>query len=239
MDAIKAVRQHQRGRRVTEPQTRRSRPDAGRTDLGAVSDSGPTLRGPWHSSDLYSEMDRACTSVGQRHIDAMIALGITSNAIAQLGRRQPPFGVGQISEIGGGHFEFFPGGQSRVIMPVMEDGEIIDLIAWQTCTPGKWLWRKGLGNYLGGDLIARSQWTDHHALILVATPLDWLCAAGEAVCILNLKAPSAELERIRFVDEIVVTDAALGRQIAKVMAAPRPIPRITTLKPQTINGGMS
>jgi hypothetical protein len=207
--------------------------------VGAVANSGQGDDNPSQLSDLDREMDRACASVGQRHIDAMLALGVTNDAIAELGRLQPPFGVGQISDIGGGFFTFFPGGQSRVIIPIMEEGEIIDLIAWQTCAPGKWLWRNGLGDYLGRDLIAKSQWASHHVLKLVATPLDWLRAGGNAVCILNWKAPRSELERIRFVEEIIVTDAALGSRIAKLMATPRPIPRITTIMNQTVNGGAS
>jgi hypothetical protein len=62
--------------------------------------------------------------------------------------------------------------------------EIWDLCAFNLASPGRWWLRSGLGDLLGEDHVAACA-ESGAAVRLVATPLDWLCARGDAVCVLD------------------------------------------------------
>ena len=64
---------------------------------------------------------------------------------------------------------------------------IVDLIAWQSDSPGKWWTRRGIAPVLGQEAIERAA---HYgeALALHPTPLNWLVANRQGAVILDWSA---------------------------------------------------
>lgn len=62
--------------------------------------------------------------------------------------------------------------------------EVWDLCAFNLARPGQWWLRSGLAEMIGEDYVADCVETGA-AVRLVATPLDWLRAAGRAACVLD------------------------------------------------------
>src|SRR5690554_3957918 len=91
---------------------------------------------------LINEIESACDNVRNAHLDRLQSLGVTSTTIATLGAVQVPFGVMGCDYLGGNLYQ--PGGDvPHIVQPIYDDGALIDLIAWRTAEPQKWLWRTG------------------------------------------------------------------------------------------------
>ena len=86
-----------------------------------------------------------------------------------------------------------PNGASALVMPVFdEDLNLIDLLATRTATPATWWLRVGYE-----DLVLGAVWLEHAHLtgqpvVHYMTPLDWLAAGGEGVCLLDHCADRSE-----------------------------------------------
>ena len=174
--------------------------------------------------DLQSEAHAACACVRQPHIDRLLSLGATGLAIATLGGREIPFGVANVERTGGGLYQ--PGdGALHVISPVYADGEIIDLLAWRSGAPGNWAWRTGIGWALGSDMLL-PRW-DSDPMRIFATPLEWLSAGGEGICILDWDAP--ELDGLRALENIEA-DEWIAQRLTRALSKPRRIPTIIKRK---------
>jgi len=174
--------------------------------------------------NLEAEARTASERVRQPHIDRLLALGVPGPAIASLGSREIPFGVGTVERMERGLYQ--PGdGPLHVISPVYAEGEIIDLIAWRSDAPGNWVWRTGLGWALGTDMLL-PRWDDEPVQIH-ATPLDWLRAGGEGMCILDWEAP--ELGEIRAL-EAIETDEWIAQRMTRALSKPQRLPTIIKRK---------
>lgn len=175
-------------------------------------------------ADLQVEAHAACQRVRQPHIDRLIALGVPGAAIATLGEREIPFGIGTVERMADGLYQ--PGeGSLHVISPVYEGGEIIDLVAWRSNAPGNWAWRTGLGWALGCYMLS-PRWDDD-PVIIHATPLDWLRAGGTGMCILDWEAP--EIEQMRAL-AVIEADEWIASRITRTLNKPRRLPKILTRK---------
>lgn len=176
------------------------------------------------AADLKSEMLAATARVRQSHLDRLMALGVPGIAIATLGGRQIPFGVGTVERLERGLYQ--PGdGPLHVLSPVYAAGEIIDIIAWRSDAPANWVWRTGLGWALGSDELC-PRW-DNDPMPIHATPLDWLRAAGEGICILDWEA--AELGDLRTLDAIEA-DEWIAQRLTRALNKPRRSPTIIKRK---------
>lgn len=176
------------------------------------------------AADLEAEMASAAARVRQEHMDRLISLGVPGSAIARLGAIQPVFGISaalpERSHI------YQPGdGPPHVVMPVMDVGSMIDLIAWRTTQPARWLWRKGLGWALGTDWLL-PRWDDG-PVRLFATPLEWLAGAGQGICILDWNAP--EIREMAML-EAIEADELIGRRLLAVLSKPVRLPRMVYRK---------
>jgi hypothetical protein len=178
------------------------------------------------NAGLASEMECFVANVRQRHLDDLQAAGVSARAIAALGQEIPPFGVHGVADIGSGYFAPFAAGPIAVITPVFERGALIDLVAWSLSRPDGWLWRNGQGAALGADLLARSQWSDRHAVKVVATPLDWLRHAGQALCILDWDALDDDLCAVRYAARLAFADELLASRLVAAIERRRVIPEI-------------
>lgn len=168
--------------------------------------------------DLYGEMKAATFAVRQPHMDRLRALGVSTDFIADLGARFFPFGICAAEVQGDGTYQ--PGeGNPHVIMPVLEDGELVDLIAWRTSTPGDWHLRTGNGWALGAEWVA-----SHEDIDVFGSPLGWMIGRGEGICPLDWSAP--ELDRFRSVETLRAEDAETAQLLAAVLRKPVRIPTI-------------
>lgn len=166
----------------------------------------------------------------QAHLDRLFSLGVTVEALATLGLRQLPFGAMSISTDDAGRWwpdddDGFP----AIVVPVREYGETIDIIAFRTTAPARWFWRLGCGTMLGADILHRGYWPGDK-LHLVTTPIGWLAAAGEAVCILDWSLPDHELSSLRDYDELICDSPLLAQRIRKRLSQPRRVPPISFAK---------
>lgn len=175
--------------------------------------------------DLEAERRAAIARVGDRHLGRISALDVSAAAIAALGERVPPFGVAPAVDIGRGLYE--PGnGPEHLILFAYEDGAHIDSIALRTDAPTRWMWRIGQGWALGADWLNRLHWDPVPAPIF-ATPLEWLRAGGQGICILDWS--SDEIRRLALVNAIE-TDAMTGKRILSILSKPRRLPQLIVRK---------
>lgn len=166
-----------------------------------------------NASELSHEVELAVKAVQNRHLGRLQSLGVNAATIARLGALQPPFGVMHCENIGGGIFQ--PGGdRTYIVQPVFDGDVLIDIVAWHTTQPQKWLWRTGAAWALNVDAIAKNSWQDE-PLAVDATPLDWLRNGADGLCILNWDSP--EIRTLLRVPSIVAEMSIFGQLRASLM----------------------
>jgi hypothetical protein len=126
-------------------------------------------------------------------------------------------------------FEPAEEGEAHLIVPVMEGGFVVDLVAFRPKSPDTWALRTGLGWALGHDAIeeAISPWPGaDQSLLLSPTPLEWL-RAGKGACIVQWtdEATSA----LRLAQGIVVGDPRMAQVLRLQLSKPPALPPIAVL----------
>lgn len=78
-------------------------------------------------------------------------------------------------------------GPRCVIIAAIEDGVILDLVAFRLSAPNAWFLRTGHSWALGMDAItsASRSWDSDARVLLHATPLDWLRSNCIGACVVN------------------------------------------------------
>lgn len=124
---------------------------------------------------LEQEMAAACAAVRQADLDGLRDLGVSINTIADMGATYFPFGVTEVEPIGSGLYQ--PGiGQPHLILPILEENELVDLCAFQGDRPDTWHLRVGAAWCLGSDpLLSKPE------VHLCGRPLDWLRGGGKGI----------------------------------------------------------
>lgn len=173
--------------------------------------------------DLLVELQAAVARVRQPHLDRLQTLGVGGRTIAMMGHYFPPLGVVSAMETGNGLYEAGEGTEC-VVMPVHADGALVDLVAFRTDRPSRWLLRTGIGWALGSDQVCVPDW-DNEPLPIWRTPLDWLIAAGTGLCILDWDAP--ELRDLLLV-EAIEADRDIGRRLLDILSRPARLPRLVS-----------
>lgn len=175
------------------------------------------------SADIERELQDAAHAVTQAHLRRMVALGVGWPTIGELGRDHYGFGVASVCDAGDGLFH--PGdGELRLILPVYEDGELLDLCAFRSDDPLDWLLRTGCGWALGLEWgLCRHTWGD--PVPLAVSPLDWLRGGAEGLCILDWDAP--ELRYLTELPHIICSTDALADQLKAALAKPVRFPEIS------------
>jgi hypothetical protein len=129
-----------------------------------------------------------------------------------------------------GTFQFSESGIKAFVHPITSGGaftDIFDLVAWRPSDPTRWWTRLYSGIPLGDDQLFHAAYWEH-PVMLRATPLDWLCAGGDGVCIVDWKTPAPEL---RTVPELICETVDHGEEVLRCLTAPMMrIPPITILK---------
>lgn len=170
--------------------------------------------------DLEGELIAAAKSVRQPHLDRLRSLGISPAVMAGIGRFQTPFGVSGAERLSDGYYR--PGdGPCHVISPVYVDGQLIDLIAWQTRDPTSWASRTGLSWALGEDILTM-RWAWERPVAVHATPLAWWIAACDGLCILDWAAP--EIRDLGLV-EVIEAEPTIASRLHRILSTPNRLPK--------------
>lgn len=178
--------------------------------------------------DLDAELRTAVGRVRDQHLSALINAGVSAKAIAEIGGKQVPFGVGRVDFRRGRIYEpcSEPFAIGAVLMPVFEQGALIDIIAFRLIQAGMWKWRTGDGFALGADEIeSGTPWSGFAEIELHATPIDWLAATGRGACILNY-ADEARIRSLSQFDRIIVSDHRVMAKIEPILSRPARKPEI-------------
>lgn len=173
------------------------------------------------SVDLEAELDAAVSRVRNVHLDRLRALGVSPSIIADVGTRQPPFGV-VMAEADGDGLYVPSDGPAFIVQPIYEAGGLIDLVAWRSLQPDRWWLRTGLGWLLNGDECLYGGW-DGHLLSLFSTPLDWLRSGATGSVVLDWEAP--DLAQLRGFQAIECDSPGLAKTLAAALRRQR-IPQI-------------
>lgn len=168
--------------------------------------------------DLAAEMAAAEREVADEHRARMEELGVPTGVPTG----GPAWGIAAVEPAGSGFYE--PGaGKAHVIVPVVDADDLIDLIAFRTSKPDRWLHRRG-SFLLGDDVRERGEtWGDPVAFF--ATPLDWLRASGNGCVVLDWDG-GWDWSRIRSLPAITAATAGLGRRLESAVRASVRFPAI-------------
>jgi hypothetical protein len=181
---------------------------------------------------LLAEMEAAAARVRLPHLERLRALGVSYDALGALGQHEHTIGAGRAVLGADGLFEPADHGEPVVIQAVHDDAGralgdagLIDLIAWRTDEPERWWWRCGTAWALGHELLGLD---DGEAVLVVATPCEWLASAGKAVCLLDWSPASQAWPGLRHGPSLTFNDEALRQRVRNglVQSAPLPIMEI-------------
>lgn len=175
--------------------------------------------------DLLREMDIAASRVRLAHLERLRSIGCPYPALAKLNAEQHTIGVAKVRAHSDGLFDYADDGLPAFIVAVVDpdrdlgDAGIFDLVAFSPDEPARWWGRTGAAFALGDHLLEMGD-----PVRVVATPLDWLTAEGDALCILDWSSDSPTWGALRVCPRLLFNSAVLARKVrnAMVLAAPMP-----------------
>lgn len=167
-------------------------------------------------ADLYMELKEAAFSVCETDLAHLRRLGALNAGVAAFGMVMHQFGLMRIADGEDGLFHPDPDGRRSLVLPVVEDGELIDLVSFSTSTPDNWRLRTGLGTALGLHDGWCHCWPDE--VQLHRNPLQWLRGGCSGLCVVDWDAP--DLIRLNDLPSITVDDEALRGQLRKALLRP-------------------
>ena len=179
-------------------------------------------------TDIAKELREAALAFTSLDCRRARSMGLFNPGLLAVNERHHPFGTARITDCGSGLFEPDPDGKRALIVPVYENDDLVDLVAFQTATAEHWLSRLGIGWALGlEDGLERYRWGD--PLPIHKTPLDWLKAAGDALCILDWSAPPQCWARLRSGPSLQFTDDTLRLRVRNALVANVAMPPMEVL----------
>ena len=121
----------------------------------------------------------------------------------------------------GNTYEPDPDGISAWIIPCMDGGETIDLLAFSLDTPAKWWLRLGLAAFLGGDALGDAMMDE--PVRVFRTAASWLRAAAptDGLVILNWDTARRELAYHSLIAEDVEHGVDLERRLSIPASRPQ------------------
>lgn len=187
--------------------------------------------------DLHNEMRLATHSVRQVHLDRLRTLGVSYDTIARLGEAFYPFGIVKAEPSSQGLYQ--PGeGVSHIVLPVIQDGALVDLCAFRSTAPDEWRLRTGNGWALGlEEGLGRWLWRSSadpsanppkHQLgcppHIYSSPLEWLRHGCNGICVLDWRSP--EIYQLDVLESVTVSDAATAKLLTNALTRPARVPAI-------------
>lgn len=174
--------------------------------------------------DISRELRELSLAATPPLLHRLEALGVPWATIANMGNRHYFGGSARAIDVEDGLYAPSEEGAPHLILPVFENLELVDLVAFTSDQPMAWLLRLGTGWSLGLiDGLERHTWDDE--VRLWASPLDWLCADRDGLCILDWSAPEVlELSRM---GRIRCQDRFLSERLKQALSRPYRLPEIT------------
>jgi hypothetical protein len=105
----------------------------------------------------------------------------------------------------------------------VRSGEIVDIVAWHPRHPGRWVTRRGAGEWLGA---IQPQYLDPDPVAVARSPLTWLRADCRGLVILSRELPAAYHLLAGCVRGIIAEDPRHAMDLRAILARPWPTPRI-------------
>jgi len=150
--------------------------------------------GDWLMQSLFNPSSRALCLEMQR---ASLAISWTAFTVLQDDGIDPRYLAGLTGggDIGRMRVEFHrdgtwnpihAGGVQALVLPITDGGMLIDMVAFSPRSPDQWALRHGGGRMLGEDYLSGcGDWeTDVREVRIYASPMEWLIAGGDGVCVL-------------------------------------------------------
>lgn len=172
--------------------------------------------------DLTAELRSAGRASTLLHFMQLVGLGVPRATVAELRREDWGWGITRAFDVGDGLY--CPGdGPLHLVLPVFDDGDLIDLVAFRSGNPVNWKLRTGLGLALGLE----RGWEPYHwqdQVTLSLTPLDWLRNGGKGLCIVDWDAP--DITMLASLPRIVCPTRESASQLRQALTRPQPLPPI-------------
>lgn len=177
--------------------------------------------------NLSAEMVDASRSLSLLHLKRLEALGVPWSYVCDLSG-EGALGVLLAKE--GEDETFYPhaDGLPHLILPVVENGALVDLLAFRSSDPGRWFLRCGLGTALGleGGLEPFAWLLPHEAVPVHKTPLDWLKAGRVGLCVVDWSTP--DLGQLCSIPHLACSDDLLAAWLTAALTRPTHLPKIST-----------
>ena len=176
--------------------------------------------GPDDLADLMAAAGRSMPASAMQHLIAMGADGGFAGDLLGAGL----LGLAQVSVSGDGARWEPEGPDRRLLIGVTDEfGELADVVAISSARRDEWALLTGMGWALGLDRFeaAATRIAVHGERVrlrLLATPLDWLAAGGEGLCVLDWRADA--LRQIRLPGEkltLVAADPAAAARLKQLL----------------------
>ena len=175
-----------------------------------------------HLEGELQAVGRATTTI---HFKMLESLGVDRGFACDLWRNGYGFGVQHCRDAGGGFYEPDEG-PLHLILPVYEDGALVDLCAFRSANPDGWLLRTGNGWAQGLERgLEPHSW---EPALLWSTPLDWLRAGGRGLCVLDWGA--GEVRLLRELPAIICQNPILESRLRSALSKPPRLPTISSQK---------
>lgn len=167
---------------------------------------------------LYGHTDRRVQQwIGtRRHLAAQ---GIDEAAEFAIRRKRCGyfFGLERVSRGSGETFDFDEGGDWQVILPELQGGEIVDLVAFPLLAPHLMASLRGSAAILGEEELVRLR--EAEELVPVwEHPLSWLKSGCTGAVVVNFHPPPAAL----FGARLMANTVALAEKLERALTAPAP-----------------
>ncbi len=166
--------------------------------------------------ELLSALGTAMTA---SHVDQLLSAGLPPAAVDMCGtaRIQPDGELYQLDD----------DGLEAVILPVLDGGETIDLLAFNLANPARWWLRLDQAAYIGGDALGDAVMDE--PVRVFRTPLAWLQAGAppDGLVVLDDEIARRELAYHNVVPE----DLHHGRELRRRLSVPARHPRILIPRP--------
>jgi hypothetical protein len=174
--------------------------------------------------DLFAELRAAADRVGDRHLNQLVRMGVGWGAIDSLSDwGDVPFGIATGSIVAG---LFEPGdGAPHIVQPVVDRGDLVDLVYWRSDDPAHWSLRMGEAWALGTSALSEAIDDPTRPLMLCETPLDWLRAESAGLTVLDWRAPEVPL--LRNAPRIIAPTDEIAALLRRALTRHLDLPLIT------------
>ena len=170
-------------------------------------------------SGLYDELAHAMAAVTPAHTDRLLEIGVQADNL-------PLCGVARIRPEAEGFYLPDEHGDPAILLPVIDDRQVVDLLCFQSSQPEVWWVRRGACPLLGGDCLL-DLWLGQR-LRLHQHPLGWLSGTDPAgVVVLQWRPAIAHLVNVPVLE---VEDEAHAAEVRGKLHRTLVLPKIELAK---------